>query len=382
MQFAKRIENLKPSPTLALNARAKKMQAEGVSVVNFTCGEPDFDTPLHISEAGIAAIKSGFTRYTPVGGIPELKDSIVRALKREQGLEYQPAEVVVTPGAKYALFIAMQAILNAGDEVIIGAPYWVSYPDQVMLCEAVPVIVATSESNNFKLTVVQIKQAITKKTRLLILNSPSNPTGMAYSEAELKDIAAVCRDAGICVLSDEIYDGIVFDGFKCRSIATFDGMKDLTIVINGTSKKFAMTGWRMGFAAGPRQLITKMTDIQGQAVTNVSSITQKAAIAAYDGPQAPVEKMVAAFRERRDYMVGRLNEMGLACARPNGAFYAFPNVTPFSSNSQDFSEYLLDTAHVATVPGSSFGLEGYIRLSFATSMKAIEEGLNRIQKAI
>jgi aspartate aminotransferase len=358
------------------------MQAEGVSVVNFTCGEPDFDTPLHISEAGIAAIKSGFTRYTPVGGIPELKDSIVRALKREQGLEYQPAEVVVTPGAKYALFIAMQAILNAGDEVIIGAPYWVSYPDQVMLCEAVPVIVATSESNNFKLTVVQIKQAITKKTRLLILNSPSNPTGMAYSEAELKDIAAVCRDAGICVLSDEIYDGIVFDGFKCRSIATFDGMKDLTIVINGTSKKFAMTGWRMGFAAGPRQLITKMTDIQGQAVTNVSSITQKAAIAAYDGPQAPVEKMVAAFRERRDYMVGRLNEMGLACARPNGAFYAFPNVTPFSSNSQDFSEYLLDTAHVATVPGSSFGLEGYIRLSFATSMKAIEEGLNRIQKAI
>lgn len=389
MNFANRIKNLKPSPTLALNARAKRMQAEGIDVINFTCGEPDFDTPEHINKAAIDAINAGFTRYTPVGGIPELKDAVIRSLSREQGLTYERGEILITPGAKYAIFTAMQALLNDGDEVLIPAPYWVSYPDQVLMMEAVPVIVPTNEATSFKTNAAALERHITKRTKLLILNTPSNPTGFAYTKDELNDIAALCKKHGIMVISDEIYDGIVFDGFRPLSIAGFEGMKGLTVVINGVSKRFAMTGWRMGFAAGPKELITKMTDIQGQAVTNVTSITQKAAIAAYDGTQEPVKKMVSAFCERRNYMVDRLNKMGLKCLRPQGAFYAFPNISAIKnltgkglSNSNDVSEYLLENAHVATVPGEAFGLEGFVRLSYATSMKNIEEGMNRIEKAI
>jgi len=391
MQFSNKLSKIKPSPTLALNARAKKMQAEGVSVVNFTCGEPDFDTPKHISNAAISAIYDGFTKYTPICGITELQDSIIRAIKKEQGLEYKRNEIIVTPGAKYAIYTALQAMLNDGDEVLIIAPYWVSYPDQALLCSAKPVLIQTSESTRFKITPKALEDAITDKTRVLILNSPSNPTGSAYTKEELKEIANICIKHDTVVISDEIYDGIVFDGFKCTSIATFDGMKERTVIINGVSKRFAMTGWRMGFAAGPAPLISKMSDIQGQAVTSVTSITQKACVAAYDGPAEPIQKMVGAFCERRNHMVERLNKMGLKCTLPEGAFYAFPNVTSLYGKkigdfkiktSADVSEAFLVNAHVATVPGEAFGLSGHIRLSFATSMENIKKGLARIEKAI
>lgn len=391
MNFANRVEKIKPSPTLALNARAKKMQAEGVSVINFTCGEPDFNTPEHINKVAIEAINSGFTKYTPAGGIPELKDAVIRALKKEQGLDYKRDELIITPGAKYAIYLVMQAILNQGDEVIIPAPYWVSYPDQAILSDAKPVIISTDETTNFKVTIPHLEKVVTSRSKIFVLNSPSNPTGVAYTEAELKEIAKFCVKHNLLVISDEIYDGIVFDGFICNSIARFEGMKERTVIINGVSKRYAMTGWRMGFAAGPAALITKMTDIQGQAVTNVTSITQKACIAAYDGTQEPVEKMVEAFLERRNFMIDRLNKIGLKCLKPSGAFYAFPSVKNLigkmlggkkMNSSADIAEYLLANAHVATVPGEAFGIDGFIRLSYATSLDNIKEGLDRIERAL
>lgn len=378
MQFAQRVEKIKPSPTLALNARAKKMQAEGIDVINFTCGEPDFDTPEHIKLAAVAALKEGFTKYTPSGGIAELKDAIARALKREQGISYKREEIIVTPGAKYAIYAAMQAILNPGDEVLIPAPYWVSYPDQAILSDATPVIVSTSEKNDFKITPAELEKHVTGRTKILVLNSPSNPTGMAYAEDETAAIAEFCLKHNLWIISDEIYDGIVFDGFRCKTMAAF--AKEKTVVVNGVSKKFAMTGWRMGFAAAPAMLIAKMTDIQGQMITSVTSITQKACVAAYDGPQDEIQKMVAAFCERRNVMIGGLNAIGLPCKKPHGTFYAFPSVKSLGRKSADVAETLLTDAHVATVPGEAFGTEGFIRLSFATSMEKIKEGLGRIQK--
>ena len=391
MNFANRVQKIKPSPTLALNTRAKKMQADGINVINFTCGEPDFDTPQHIKDAAAVALKNGFTKYTPVSGIPELKDAISAMLKREHGFNYTRDEIIVTPGAKYAIFAAMQALLNPNDEVLIPAPYWVSYPEQVLLCEACPVIINSTEKSGFKISAAQIEATITDKTKLLILNTPSNPTGTAYSEAELKEIARVCLKHNLWIISDEIYDGIVFDGFVAKSIAAFDGMKERTVIINGVSKKYAMTGWRMGFAAGPKALITQLEVIQSQAVTNITSFVQKAAIAAYNGPSDDVTKMVAAFCERRNYITQRLNNIELRCMKPQGTFYAFPNVTALFgrtlggrkiNTSSDVSEYLLDIAHVATVPGDAFGADGFIRLSYATSMENIKEGLDRIEKTI
>jgi aspartate aminotransferase len=391
MQYAKRVLSIKPSPTLALNARAKKMQAEGVDVVNLTCGEPDFDTPIHIKKAAVDALDAGFTKYTLAGGIVELKDAVIRAIDREQGLKYTRDEIIITPGAKYAIYAAMEAILNVGDEVIIPAPYWVSYPDQTLLFESKPVIVETTEETKFKITAAQLEGTITPRSRILVLNSPSNPTGFAYTEAELSEIARVCVKHNLWVISDEIYDGIVFDGFKCRSIAAFEGMKERTILVNGVSKKYAMTGWRMGFAAANKELIAHMTNIQGQAITNVTSITQKACIAAYDGPRIEIDKMVKAFCERRNYIVDQLNRIGMKTLKPEGAFYAFPNVSHFFgkkfggmniNSSSDFSEFLLAKANVATVPGSAFGTEGFIRLSYATSMEKIKEAITRIEKSI
>jgi aspartate aminotransferase len=392
MQFANRVKNAKPSPTLALNARAKKMQAEGVDVINLTCGEPDFDTPQHIKDAAIKALADGFTKYTPVSGIAELKDAVIGALKRDSGISYSRDEIIITPGAKYAIFIAMQAILNPGDEVIIPSPYWVSYPEQVLLCEAKPVIINAEEKNRFKITPESLEKAVTPKTRLVILNSPSNPTGEAYSAEELKALTGICAKHDLLVLSDEIYDGIVFDNFNCVSIASFDGMKERTIVINGVSKKYAMTGWRMGFAAAPKALISQMDTIQGQAATCVTSITQKAAVAAYNGSQEEVKRMVSEFQKRRDYMVLHLNNLdGISCNKPAGTFYAFPNVTKLLNktfggrkitSSAELAEYLLEKARVATVPGEAFGINGYIRLSYATSLENIKEGIERIKKAL
>lgn len=391
MQYAKRVLSIKPSPTLALNARAKKMQADGIDVINLTCGEPDFDTPAYIKKAAVDALNAGFTKYTLAGGIVELKDAVIRAIDREQGLKYATDEIIITPGAKYAIYAAMEAILNAGDEVIIPAPYWVSYPDQVLLFESKPVIVETTEKTKFKITAAQIEEAVTPKSKILILNSPSNPTGFAYTESELSEIARVCVKHNLWVISDEIYDSIVFDGFKCKSIASFDQMRDRTILVNGVSKKYAMTGWRMGFAAANKELIAHMTNIQGQAITNVTSITQKACVAAYDGPKSETDKMVNSFCERRNHIVDQLNRIGLKTLKPEGAFYAFPNVSHLFgktlggkriNSSSDFSEFLLEKANVATVPGSAFGTEGYIRLSYATSMEKIKEAVTRIEKTI
>ncbi|MBI2974019.1 MAG: pyridoxal phosphate-dependent aminotransferase [Deltaproteobacteria bacterium] len=392
MQFANRVKNAKPSPTLALNARAKKMQADGVNVINLTCGEPDFDTPQHIKDAAIKALAEGFTKYTPVSGIAELKDAVIAALKRERGLSYSREEIIITPGAKYAIFAAMQAVLNSDDEVIIPAPYWVSYPEQVLLCEAKPVIIKTEEKKRFKVSPEVLEKAITSKTRLVILNSPSNPTGEAYSAEELKALAGICVKYELWVLSDEIYDGIVFDDFNCRSIASFNGMKERTIVVNGVSKKYAMTGWRMGFASAPKALISQMDTIQGQAATCVTSITQKASVAAYNGPQEEAGRMTLEYQKRRDYMVEHLNHLdGITCNKPAGTFYVFPNVAKLLNrtfggrkitSSAELAEYLLEKAHVATVPGEAFGINGYIRLSFATSLENIKEGIERIKKSL
>lgn len=383
MQFAQRVQQVKPSPTLALNARAKKMQSEGINVINFTCGEPDFDTPEHIKEAAVAALKAGFTKYTPVGGIIELKDAVINSLKREQGLTYSRDEVLITLGAKYAIFSAMQALLQSGDEVIIPAPYWVSYPDQVLLCEAKPVILPARAEDNFKITPELLGRAITKQTKMFIMNSPSNPSGMAYDKNELEKIAQVCVKNNLWVLSDEIYDAIVFDGFKCVSIATLHGMKERTIVVNGVSKKFAMTGWRMGYSAAPRELTAHMDTIQGQSATCVTSITQKACVAAYNGDQSVVKNMTAKFEERRNYIVERLNNIkGIKCAKPNGSFYVFPDVSGVNKNDSELAKELLDKAHVAVVPGEAFGTKGHIRISFATSFENIKEGMDRIEKCV
>jgi len=389
MQFANRVQQIKPSPTLALNACAKKMQAGGVNVINFTCGEPDFDTPEHIKQAAIKAINEGFTKYTPVEGISELKDAIRNFLKREQGLDYARDEIITTAGAKHAILLAMQVLLNKGDEVLIPAPYWVSYPDQVLLCDATPKIMPTNKADGLKITPNQLETAITRQTKILILNSPSNPTGAAYTENEIKKLAAICIRHNLFVISDEIYDGIVFDGFRCKSIASVNGMKELAVIVNGVSKRYAMTGWRMGFAAAQGSFIAKMGEIQGQSTTCVTSFTQKATIAAYDSPQDKLNEMLHAFNERRNYMIDRLNKMGLKCERPQGAFYAFPDVSGIlgktlggkkMEHASDISKYWLETAHVATVPGEAFGLDGYIRLSYATSLENITEGLNRIER--
>ncbi len=392
MQFAKRISNVKPSPTLVLNARAKTMAAGGVSVVNLTCGEPDFDTPDHIKKAAIDAIDSGFTKYTPVAGIPPLKKAVTDSLKRDFGMSYSDEEVIVTPGAKYAIYTAINVLIEEGDEVVIPAPYWVSYPDQVMLFDGKPVIVECTDETNFKMTPSQFENVITNRTKLLILNSPSNPTGMIYSQDELKAIAEICIKNDIVVISDEIYNKIVYGDMSCPSIALVDGMKERTIVVNGASKAYAMTGWRVGYAAGPKEVISKMGIVQGQALTSITSITQKAAIAAHSGPQDVVGKMVSEFQKRRDYVINRLNSIkGISCLNPDGAFYAFPNVTGLIGktfgnkkieSSNDLSEYLLEEAHVATVPGEAFGVDGFVRLSYATSMEELKEGLDRIEKTL
>jgi aspartate aminotransferase len=391
--IAQRAKAIKPSPTLAMAAKAKAMKAQGIDVVDFGVGEPDFDTPENVKQAGIKAIQSGFTKYTPAGGTDELKDAVVEKLKKDNGLAYDRSQILISCGAKHSLYNIAEALFDPGDEVIIPSPYWVSYPDQVILNDATPVIVETTEQEGFRISAAKLEKAITKKTKAIVLNSPSNPTGLAYDRKTLEEIAAVAVKHRIYVISDEIYEKLVYDGFTHISIASLSPeIKELTIVVNGVSKSHAMTGWRIGFAAGPKDVITAMANIQSQSTSNPASISQKAALEALRGPQDFLPVMNAAFDKRRKYMVERLNKMkGVSCMLPVGAFYAFPNVSKLYGrsvggktikNSSDLAAYLLETAKVALVSGDSFGADAYIRLSYATSMEIIRKGMDRMEDAV
>lgn len=393
MGIAKRAMAIKPSPTLATAAKAKAMKAQGIDVVDFGVGEPDFDTPENVKQAGIKAIQSGFTKYTPAGGTDELKEAVVEKLKKDNGLQYEKSQVLISCGAKHSLYNIAEALFNPGDEVIIPSPYWVSYPDQVLLNDAVPVIVETTEEEGFKLSAKKLEKAVTKKTKALVLNSPSNPTGLAYDKKTLEEIAAIAVRHKIYVISDEIYEKLIYDGFKHFSIASFGReVKDLTIVVNGVSKSHAMTGWRIGYAAGPKDVITAMANIQSQSTSNPASISQKAAVEALRGPQDFTRTMNIEFDKRRKYMVERLNRIkGMSCLMPVGAFYAFPKVSQLYgksvdgrriANSSELAAYLLEEAKVALVSGDAFGADAYIRLSYATSLENITKGLDRIEQAV
>jgi aspartate aminotransferase len=393
MRLSKKTYSVKPSPTLAIDAKAKSLKASGVDVISFGVGEPDFDTPENIKEAAIKAIRSGFTKYTPVGGTDELKTAIIEKLKKDNGLIYEKNEIIVSCGAKHCLYNIAEALYDAGDEVILPAPYWVSYPDQIVLNSAAPVIVKTDEGNAFKITPETLEANLSKKTKALILNSPSNPTGLAYDRKSLEAIAEIAVKHDFYIISDEIYEKLIYDGFEHVSIASLGNeIKQRTIVVNGISKSYAMTGWRIGFAAGPKDIINAMTNIQSQSTSNPASISQKAAVEALTGTQDFIPKMVSEFDKRRKYMVEKLNNIkGVSCIKPVGAFYAFPNVSSYYGrsfkdnlikSSMDLSAYLLDEAKVAVVPGAAFGDDRYIRLSYATSMENIQKGLDRIESAL
>ena len=393
MKLTKRIQSIKPSPTLAITMKANALRAQGRDIIGFGAGEPDFDTPENIKAAAVRAIASGFTKYTPVGGIDELKDAIAAKMARDHGLDYNRSQIVVSCGAKHTLYNLIQVLCEEGDEVIVPAPYWVSYVDIVVLAGATPVIVPTEQAAGFKLTPELLRGAVTDRTRVLILNSPANPTGAAYSREELTALAAVLATMEITVISDDIYEKIIYDGFEFFSIAAVsEEMKDRTVIVNGVSKAYAMTGWRIGYAAGSEPIVAAVTKLQSQNTSNPASIAQKAAVEALNGSQEAVGMMVKAFRERRDVIVAALNKIpGLTCPNPQGAFYVFPNVAQIYGrsfhekvidDSTSLAAYLLDEADVAVVPGIDFGADNYIRLSYATSQELIEKGVVRIAQAL
>ena len=391
--LSSRARGLKPSPTLAINAKAKSMQAQGIKVVSFGAGEPDFDTPENIKRAAIKAIQEGFTKYTAVGGIDELKDAVIQKFKRDSDLTYKRSEILVSCGGKHSFYNLAQALFDQGDEVIIPAPYWVSYPPMVSLAGAAPVIIGTCEEDDFKITPEGLKRAITPKTKALVLNSPSNPTGSAYIKKDLERIAEIAISHNFFIISDEIYEKIVYDGFKFRSIASLgEEIRKRTIIVHGVAKTYAMTGWRIGYTAGPEEIISAMNNIQSQSTSNPTSISQKASVEALNGSQDEVKKMVSAFAQRRNYIVDRLNEIeGVSCYKPIGAFYVFPNFSHYYgrtyqgkkiNNSTDLADFFLDVAKVAVVPGVEFGADPFERLSYATSMEDIREGIDRIEEAL
>ena len=393
LTLSSRVQEIKPSPTLAITAKAKLLQAEGVDVINFGAGEPDFDTPDNIKAAGIKAIEDGFTNYTAVPGIPQLRQAISAKLKRENNLDYTENEIMVSCGGKHSFYNLAQALLDPGDEVIIPAPYWVSYPPMVSLAGGIPVVLETSQSEDFKLSPASLQAAITPKTRAVVINSPSNPTGAAYSWDELQALAAVVVKNDILLISDEIYEHITYDGFAQRSPAEISlEVKKHCIILNGVSKSYSMTGWRIGFTAGPAPLIAAMTKIQSQSTSNPTSISQMAAIEAYNGPQDYVVNVLTAFAERRAFIIKALNEIpGITCFNPQGAFYAFPNVEgllrkscngKIIDSSLTLCALLLDEAKIAAVPGEAFGAPGYMRLSYATSMDNIVNGIKRLSEFV
>ncbi len=393
MKLSSRILAIKPSPTLAITVKANALQAEGRDIIGFGAGEPDFDTPVHIKMAAVKAIEEGFTKYTPVDGIVELKDAIIRKLRVDNQLNYNRSEVVVSCGAKHTLYNLCQVLFEEDDEVIIPSPYWVSYLDMVVLSGAKPVILKTTESQGFKLQPRQLEEAVTKNTRAVIINSPSNPTGVVYTASELEALAKVILRKGVLVISDDVYEKIIYDGKPFKNIASLsEELKKMTVVVNGVSKAYAMTGWRIGYAAGPEEIVAAVTKLQSQNTSNPTSIAQKAAVEALNGPQNSVTEMVEEFRKRRNAIVEKLNAMpGVTCMLPQGAFYVFPDVSALFgrsykgiviSNSSDLTAFLLDEANIAVVPGVDFGHDNHIRLSYATSLKNIEKGMERVKNAV
>lgn len=386
IQLAERIGRIKPSPTLAMSALAAQLKAQGRDIISLSVGEPDFDTPQHIQEAGIEAIRTGKTRYTAVDGTPELKQAIINKFKHENSLDYKANQIIVSSGGKQSFYNLCQAFLDAGDEVIIPAPYWVSYPDMVLLADGQPVIVPTTQEEQLKLTAAKLEAAITAKTKVLVLNSPSNPTGMAYTIAELQALGEVLRRyPNILIATDDMYEHTLFGDQSFVNILTAcPDLYERTLVLNGVSKAYAMTGWRIGYAAGPVALVKAMTDVQSQSTSNPSSISQYAAMVALTGDQSFIRRMVDAFEKRHEFVCSSLNKMaGVECLPAAGTFYSFPKVEGMIqrlglADDTALSSYLLDKVGVAMVPGSAFGAPGYIRMSFATSMSNLEKAIERI----
>jgi len=381
------LKRIKPSPTIAVTSKAREMRAAGKDVIGLGAGEPDFDTPDNIKEAAIQAIKKGDTKYTAVDGTPILKKAIQGKFKRENNISYEVDQISVGTGGKQVLYNVFMATLNPGDEVIIPAPYWVSYPDMVLLAGGTPKIVKCSEENEFKITPEQLKKAISKKTKWLIINSPSNPTGSCYTKKEIENLSKVLiGNKHVFILSDDIYEHITYDNFKFFTIAQIDTLKDRTLTMNGVSKSYSMTGWRIGYGAGPKDIIKAVAKIQSQSTTNPSSISQAAAVEALNGTQDFIKTRSDSFKERRDFVVKTLNSInGLSCLKPSGAFYVFPNCKNLLGDKtklktdKEFVEKLLEKAEVAVVQGSAFGLDGYFRISYATSMDNLKKALDRIK---
>ncbi len=390
LAVSKRALRVKPSATLAVTALAARLKAEGKDVIGLGAGEPDFDTPAHISAAGVQAINSGFTRYTNVDGVPELKDAIIAKFQRDNGIKYERSQVLVSSGAKQTIFNLCMALLDPGDEVVIPAPYWVSYPDMALLADGVPVTPYAGPEQNYKITPQQLAKAITPRTRLLIMNSPSNPTGAAYTAAEWRALGEVLlKQPRVVIGTDDMYEKIYWGSEPFSSLLTVvPELYDRTVTINGCSKAYAMTGWRIGYCGGPKEIVTAMSTVQGQSTSNAASMSQKAAIAALNGDQSCVATMNRAFKERHDYIVAALNTLpGVSCHPASGAFYAFADVSKAMANlkikdDNAFAEHLINTVGVAVVPGSGFGAPGHMRLSYACSRETLEKAVERMRKAL
>src|SRR5256886_2049442 len=381
-KISQRAASLAPSLTLAIDSKAKAMKAECQDVVGFGAGEPDFDTPQHIKDAAAQALAAGFTKYTPSSGIPELRQAIADKFRRDNGLSYKPSQIIVSCGGKHSCYNVILSTCQEGDEVIIPAPYWLSYPEMVKLAGAKPVILPTTDKTEFKVTPEQLRAALKPNTRLFILNSPSNPTGTVYTAEELKALGDICVEQGVLIMSDEIYEHLLYDGAKHKSVASFSQAHyDHTIVVHGFAKAWSMTGWRLGFLAAPEPIAKAIDAVQSHSTSNPTSFAQKGAVAALTGPQDHLPRWLAEYDKRRTYAWKKLNDIaGVSCVNSKGAFYLFPNVSKLGLTSTDFCAKLLEAEKVAAVPGIAFGADDYIRLSYATSMANIEKGLDRLER--
>jgi len=395
LKLSKRVQQVKPSATLAITAKAAALRAEGQDIISLSVGEPEFPTPNHVQQAGINAIKTGFSKYTAVAGIPELRQAVANKFRLDNGLNYNAEDTLVSTGGKQCIYNLMQAMLDDGDEVIVPAPYWVSYPDMALLAGAIPVIVPTTAQEQFKLTAENLRNHLTEKTRLLLLCTPSNPTGMSYSAKELRALGQVLLDyPNVAIASDEMYEKILFDGKNHACFAAENPtLLDRTITLSGVSKAHCMTGWRIGFCVGPRHFIQAMTKVQGQSTSNPNSIAQKAALAALQGSTEQMQTMINTYSERRHWLVDRINAIeGMSCSLPDGAFYIFADISAWLGKKTahgiilrddvEVCEWLLDVAHVALVPGSAFGTQAYVRFSYAVAQIVLEDALNRIDQAV
>jgi aspartate aminotransferase len=382
--LARRAAALTPSITLAIDAKAKQMKADGIDVIGFGAGEPDFQTPKHITQAAIDALNAGFTKYTPSSGIPELRQAAADKFKRDNGLAYKPSQIIISCGGKHSCCNVILALCDPGDEVVIPAPYWLSYPEMARLAEAKPIIIETTDQTEFKITPAQLRAALTPRTRLFILNSPSNPTGSLYTRAEIRALGDICVEKGVLIMSDEIYEKLVYDGAEHTSVASFSPRHyEHTIIVHGLAKAYSMTGWRIGLTAAPEPIARAIDAIQSHSTSNPTSFAQKGAVAALNGPQDHLPVWLAEFARRRAYAWKKLNSIpGISCVNAKGAFYLFPNISGTGLKSMEFCAQLLEQQKVAAIPGVAFGADNYIRLSYATSMENIEKGLERIDQFV